>query len=302
MVVTARKATTVILLRENTSKGFEVFLVRRHDASAFMGGNYVYPGGSVDPADQSPDVLSFCRGLSPEKACKILQNSPPDESIGYRIAGVRELFEEAGILLACDTEGKILTCANRIEREKLLRYRESLHRKTLSLTHLAQQENFFLALDQLHYYAHWITPEARTIRFDTRFFVALHPSGQEACHDQRETTHGLWITPLQALEENLHGEVILSPPTLKTLEDLSRFRSIDNVLASLQGIKTSPVLPVFVKLPSEILNIFPWDPEYPIFKGGEMPTPLQHGRLSGPGDNTTRVVLREGRWYPYCRT
>jgi hypothetical protein len=198
--------------------------------------------------------------------------------------------------------GKILSCADRIEQEKLLRYRESLLRKDLSLTHLAQQENFFLALDQLHYYAHWITPEARTIRFDTRFFVALHPPGQEACHDQRETTHGLWITPLQALEENLHGEVILSPPTLKTLEDLSRFRSIDNVLASLQGIKTSPVLPVFVKLPSEILNIFPWDPEYPIFQKGEIPAPLEHGRLSGLGDNTTRVVLRGERWTPYCRT
>jgi hypothetical protein len=132
--------------------------------------------------------------------------------------------------------------------------------------------------------------------------VALHPSGQEACHDQRETTHGLWITPHQALEENLHGEVILSPPTLKTLEDLSRFRSIEDVLKSLQGRKTSPIVPVFVKLPSEILNIFPWDPEYPIFKKGEMPAPLEHGRLSGPGDNTTRVVLREGRWYPYCRT
>jgi 8-oxo-dGTP pyrophosphatase MutT (NUDIX family) len=302
MVVTPRQSTTVILVREKTSKEFEVFLVRRHDASAFMGGNYVYPGGRVDPADQSPNILSFCRGLSPERASEILADSLAEESIGYWIAGIRELFEEAGILLGCGTGGKILSCANRIEQEKLLNYRESLQRKDLSLSDLAQQENFFLALDQLHYYAHWITPEARSIRFDTRFFVALHPSGQEACHDQRETTHGLWITPGQALEENLHGELILSPPTLKTLEDLSRFESIDDVFKSLQGRKTSPILPVFVKLPSEILNIFPWDPEYPIFKKGEMPAPLEHGKLSGPGDNTTRVVLRGGRWYPYCRT
>jgi 8-oxo-dGTP pyrophosphatase MutT (NUDIX family) len=302
MIVTPRKATTVVLLREKTSKGFEVFLVRRHDDSAFMGGNYVYPGGRVDPADQSPGVLSFSRGLSPEKASEILGNSPPDESIGYWIAGIRELFEEAGILLAYDSGGKILSWMNRIGQEKLLRYRESLHRKDLSLSHLAQQEKFFLALDQLHYYAHWITPEARSIRFDTRFFVALHPSGQEASHDQRETTHGLWITPCQALEENLNGEVILSPPTLKTLEDLSRFSSIDDVLRSLQGRNTSPILPVFVKLPSEILNVFPWDPEYNILRKGEMPSSIEHGRLSGPGDNTTRVVLREGRWYPYCRT
>jgi 8-oxo-dGTP pyrophosphatase MutT (NUDIX family) len=302
MVVTPRQSTTVILIREKSSKEFEVFLVRRHDASAFMGGNYVYPGGAVDPADQSPDVLPFCRGLSPEETSEILGVSHSEESVAYWIASIRELFEEAGILLGCGAEGEILSSLTQIGQEKLFHYRESLHRKALSLTHLAQQENFFLALDQLHYYAHWITPEARTIRFDTRFFVALHPSGQEACHDQRETTHGLWITPHQALEENLHGEVILSPPTLKTLEDLSRFRSIEDVLKSLQGRKTSPIVPVFVKLPSEILNIFPWDPEYPIFKKGEMPAPLEHGRLSGPGDNTTRVVLREGRWYPYCRT
>ena len=100
MATTPHKATTVVLVRENISKGFEVFLVRRHDDSAFMGGNYVYPGGRVDPADQSTDVLSFSRGLSPEKASEILGNSPPDESIGNWIAGIRELFEEAGILLA----------------------------------------------------------------------------------------------------------------------------------------------------------------------------------------------------------
>ena len=350
MATTPHKAATVILVREKTSKGFEVFLVRRHDDSAFMGGNYVYPGGKVDPADQSTDVLSFCRGLSPERACEILGHLPSsEESIGYWVAGLRELFEEAGILLAygapganwwshstapmgrhlpsmvgtgrpkmahsssrlasrevsyCrdDFEGKMLSWVNRIGQEKLLHYRESLHRKDFSLSHLAQEEKIFLALDQLHYYAHWITPEARSVRFDTRFFVALHPSGQEASHDQRETTHGLWITPHRALEENLKGEVILSPPTLKTLEDLSRFSYIDDVLRSLQGRNTSTILPVFVKLPSEILNVFPWDPEYNILRKGDMPPSIEHGRLSEPGDNTTRVVLRKGRWYPYCRT
>ena len=108
MATAPHKATTVILVRGKTSKGFEVFLVRRHDDSAFMGGNYVYPGGRVDPTDQSTAVLSFCRGLSPEKASEILGNSPPDESIGYWVTGIRELFEEAGILLAYDSGGKIL--------------------------------------------------------------------------------------------------------------------------------------------------------------------------------------------------
>jgi 8-oxo-dGTP pyrophosphatase MutT (NUDIX family) len=96
MFVTPRQSTTVILVREKSSKGFEVFLVRRHDDSAFMGGNYVYPGGAVDPADQSPDVLPFCRGLSPEETSEILEFTPR-ESIDCWIAGIQELFEEAGI-------------------------------------------------------------------------------------------------------------------------------------------------------------------------------------------------------------
>jgi 8-oxo-dGTP pyrophosphatase MutT (NUDIX family) len=302
MIVTPRKATTVVLLREKTSKGFEVFLVRRHDDSAFMGGNYVYPGGRVDPADQSPGVLSFSRGLSPEKASEILGNSPPDESIGYWIAGIRELFEEAGILLAYDSGGKILSWMNRIGQEKLLRYRESLHRKDLSLSHLAQQEKFFLALDQLHYYAHWITPEARSIRFDTRFFVALHPSGQEASHDQRETTHGLWITPRRALEGNSEKKLILSPPTLITLEDLSRYNSVADLMKSLHEKKTSPILPILIKGPPQTFIVFPWDPDYAAFERKEIHGVIDHGNPSEPGDNTTRVILQEGCWCPYCRT
>ena len=302
MVVTPHKATTVILVREKTSKGFEVFLVRRHDDSAFMGGNYVYPGGRVDPSDQSTDVLSLCRGLSPERASEILGHTPPGESIGYWVAGIRELFEEAGILLVYDSKGKIVSWQNRIGQEKLLRYRESLDRKDLSLSFLAQQEKIFLALDQLNYYAHWITPEARSIRFDTRFFVALHPSGQEACHDQRETTHGLWITPHQALEENSGKKLILSPPTLKTLEDLCRFSSIESLIKSLHEKKTSPILPILIKGPPQTFIVFPWDPDYAAFKRKEIHGVIDHGNPSKPGDNTTRVILQGGCWYPYCRT
>jgi 8-oxo-dGTP pyrophosphatase MutT (NUDIX family) len=302
MAMTPHKATTVVLVRENISKGFEVFLVRRHDDSAFMGGNYVYPGGRVDPADQSTDVLSFSRGLSPEKASEILGNSPPDESIGNWIAGIRELFEEAGILLAYDSGGKILSWVNRIGQEKLLHYRESLHRKDLSLSHLAQEEKIFFALDQLHYYAHWITPEARSIRFDTRFFVAFHPSGQEASHDQRETTHGLWITPRRALEGNSEKRIILSPPTLITLEDLSRFTSVDDLMKSLHEKKTSPILPILIKGPPQTFIVFPWDPDYAAFERKEIHGVIDHGNPSKPGDKTTRVILKEGCWCPYCRT
>jgi hypothetical protein len=166
---------------------------------------------------------------------------------------------------------------------------------------MAQKEKLLFALDLLHYYAHWITPEARSERFDTRFFLARYPLGQEASHDQKETTAGIWITPRKALEENLKGEAILSPPTLKTLEDLSRFKSIDDVFDSLRRQDVQPILPILTKISDNPLIIFPWDPEYDLFQKGEIPSPVNHGHLSQPGDNTTRLLMKEGRWFPYCR-
>jgi hypothetical protein len=95
--------------------------------------------------------------------------------------------------------------------------------------------------------------------------------------------------------------VVLSPPTLKTLEDLSRFENIEEIFDSSKKEDIPPVLPVLTKISDHPLLIFPWDPEYGIFQKGQTPSPVHHGRLSQPGDNTTRLLMREGRWLPYCR-
>ena len=302
MAVIPKKAATIILLREKESKGLEVFLLKRHEKSSFMGGNFVYPGGRVDRNDGSLEICSLCKGITPEEAYQIFGESiPPDKSFAHWVAGIRELFEEAGVLLAYDQSGNPFILKNPAERERFLNYRNLLQKDKLTICQLAQEEKFLLALDQLYYYAHWITPEARSERFDTRFFLARHPIGQEATYDQKETTVGIWLNPKEALEENLRGEVILSPPTLKTLEDLSRFKSIDEVFNSLRKKEIRPVLPILTKISGDPLIIFPWDPEYEIFQGGEISVHIDHGRPSQPEDNTTRLILKEGRWLPYCR-
>jgi 8-oxo-dGTP pyrophosphatase MutT (NUDIX family) len=303
MAVNPKKATTVILLSEKKTGGFEVLLLKRHEKSSFMGGIFVYPGGRVDRDDGTLEVCARCKGLSFEQAHRILGESiPPEESFAHWIAGVRELFEEAGVLLAYDRMGNPFQLKNRREEERFLSYRESLQKGKLSICHLAQEERLVLALDQLHYYAHWITPEARPERFDARFFLARHPAGQEAKHDQKETTVGLWLTPRKALEGHLKGDVPLSPPTLKTLEDLSRFDNIEEVFSSLKKREIQAVLPFLTKISDVPLILFPWDPDYEVFRNGEIPKAIDHGRPSGPGDNTTRLILREGRWFPCCRT
>ena len=303
MVSLPMKAATVILLRERESEGFEVFLLKRHEKSSFMGGNYVYPGGRVDPDDSTIEICSLSKGISTEQAHQIFGGSmPPEESLAYWIAGIRELFEEAGVLLAYDQKGNLFQPKNNIERERLLEYRGLLQKRKLTLCQLLQNERLLLALDQLQYYAHWITPEARSQRFNTRFFLTRHPIGQEASYDQKETTAGLWLPPEKALAENLDREVALSPPTLKTLEDLSRFKSMDDVFHSLKGRNIQPILPILMKGSDESFILFPWDPEYEMFQRGEVPNPIDHGRPSQPADNTTRVLLKEDRWIPYCRT
>ena len=172
----------------------------------------------------------------------------------------------------------------------------------MTICQLVQEEGLLLALDQLHYYAHWITPEARSERFDTRFYLAYHPEGQEATYDKKETTVGIWLTPKKALEENLKGGGALSPPTLKTLEDLSRFGSIGEVFDSLTRNEITPILPILTKISNTPMLIFPWDPEYGIFQRGEIPDPINHGRPSQSTDNTSRLLMREGYWIPYSRT
>jgi 8-oxo-dGTP pyrophosphatase MutT (NUDIX family) len=303
MAVNPKKATTVILLRNKEPAGYEIFLLRRHEKSSFMGGNFVYPGGRVDREDGSLELCSYSRGITYEDAHRILgRTSSPEESFAHWIAGIRELFEEAGILLAYDHAGNPFEYKNEEERRRFINYRDQLQKGNTTICQFAKESNILLALDQLHYYAHWITPEARSERFDTRFFLARHPEGQEASYDQKETIEGIWLSPQRALEENLNRKIALSPPTLKTLEDLSTFKTIDDVFTSLKKNVIHPILPTLTKISGEPTLLFPWDHEYEAFQRSDHPSSINHGRPSKPGANTTRLILREGIWYPYCRT
>jgi 8-oxo-dGTP pyrophosphatase MutT (NUDIX family) len=268
-----------------------------------MAGNYVYPGGTVDKGDNNEEVLSHCITGPSEGAGGA--GHPVMDLLGYRIAAIRELFEEAGVLLACRTDRTPFQPSDDAERKRFFEYRKKLNAGEITMLELAVEEHLLLALDQLHHYTHWITPEANPVRFDTRFFVARHPAGQEASPDLKETTDGIWIAPKPALEANTRGTVPLSPPTLKTLEDVSRYDTVDSFLGSLQGAERKPpVLPVSVKVAEETVLIYPWDPEYEAYKSGavdQAPPGASHGRPSTPSDNTTRLVYRGGLWLPFVK-
>lgn len=295
MAVTPRPAATVILLRETRSnsqpKSFEVFLLKRHQKSVFMGGTYVYPGGTVDKDDLGGEIVSCCRPTDSQSSL-----------FGYQIAAIRELFEEAGVMLARDSEGNLFRPSNDSAQARFSQYREQLYKGEVTLPELSRKEQLQFDPAQLYFYAHWITPEANPLRFDTRFFVACHPSGQEASPDFKETTDGIWISPREALDRNIEGSVPLSPPTLKTLEDVARFDTLERFLDSLAGAEEKPtVLPVAVKVREENVLVYPWDPEYEAYRLGGADEASSHGTVSTPSDNTTRLVFRKGRWLPYVK-
>jgi 8-oxo-dGTP pyrophosphatase MutT (NUDIX family) len=168
-----RVAATVILLRD-ADEGPEVLLAQRNPKARFMGGAWVFPGGAVSAEDGEGEAA-------------------------LRAAGLRELQEEAGIVLDDPRE--------------------------------------------LVAFSRWITPAEVKIRYDTWFFLATMPTGQEARIDGAEVVDARWFSPPAALAAARREEILLVFPTIKHLEQLSVFRSVDELLTHARARTVQPVQP-----------------------------------------------------------
>jgi glyoxylase-like metal-dependent hydrolase (beta-lactamase superfamily II)/8-oxo-dGTP pyrophosphatase MutT (NUDIX family) len=206
--LTPRPAATLILLRQGAG-GLETLMIQRAKSAVFLGGAYVFPGGSLDAADADPRRVT---GLTEAQANARL--GLESSGLAYYVAAVRECFEEAGILLAVDEDGAPVAAA---KAEQLMRHRNR------AFPELLKSERLYVPAGSLAYYGHWITAPGRARRFDTRFFVALAPEGQEGAHDAAETVHHVWIGPREALDRGKRGEIELVFATQHTLKDLARF-------------------------------------------------------------------------------
>jgi 8-oxo-dGTP pyrophosphatase MutT (NUDIX family) len=226
---TPKPAATVVVLRDS-SAGPEVFMVRRHAGTAFRGA-HVFPGGRVDASDQGMATEHWCDGL--DHADRQLADLPSEEARAYHVAAVRELFEEAGVLLARPQPDRFVSLADADSHSRFTRYRADVHAGTQALRAIAEREALRLSFDALVLFAHWVTPpspvEGR--RFDTRFFMTRVPPGQVPAHDDRETTDSVWMTPGDAIERATRREIVLPPPTWVTLRELERHPTVDAALA-----------------------------------------------------------------------
>lgn len=244
MTATPRDATSVILLRDGTDgDGLETLMVRRHARSDFAADMHVFPGGAVEDSDCAEEVAGLCAGLGPGEAASLLADaSSTQRALGIMVAGIRETFEEAGILLARDASGEVISCRGE-PAAHLAALREEMKKGKLSFTEMVAGERLKLAVDLLVYFAHWITPELSPIRYDTRFFIAPAPPCQDALHDSVEVTDHVWIAPGEALRRNGEGTFAMLPPTIANLAALKPFANVEEALASLVGKEVAVVAP-----------------------------------------------------------
>ena len=134
--------------------------------------------------------------------------------------------------------------------------------------------------------AHWVTPEIEIRRYDTRFFLVRMPDGQQARHDASETTALAWLSPRDAIERCLRGEIMLPPPTWTMLKRMQRHGTPDELFAWARSVAIVPrIQPQFFKDEHQTVLTLPGDPTYPTIDGWEVP-------------EDTRFVLQDGQWRP----
>src|SRR5262249_45791806 len=154
--------STVVLLRDGAA-GPEVFLVRRHEATAFMGGAHVFPGGRVEAGDREVADDSWCDGLD---GARHLGTNAPADAVAFHVAAARELFEETGVLLGRHHDGEFAALADPEERSRIRRYRTDVHAARRTLRDVIEAEGLRLALGALVPCAHWVTPPIDVRQFD----------------------------------------------------------------------------------------------------------------------------------------
>ncbi|HTO01100.1 MAG TPA: hypothetical protein VL068_10535, partial [Microthrixaceae bacterium] len=257
--VPLREAATVMLMRDG-SDGIEVCMLQRNLNSDFVGGAYVFPGGGVDPEDSEADVEAISIGRTDASASRLV--GVERSGLSYWVAAIRESFEEAGLLLATDSDGNTISFADKEVAKRFEVHRHAVDSGERRLAEICIEEDLRLDLGSIHYFSRWVTPLGAPRRYDTRFFVAAAPKGQVALHDDREVVATVWVTPQKALADHEQGKRTMIFPTVRTMVALSRFDKVDDVLTHTAAqASVEPVLPVLEEIGGGLRIRLPGDPE-----------------------------------------
>lgn len=222
-------SATVVLLRDDSEKGLQVFLLRRHTASAVLGGAYVFPGGKLDKADCESHLHAHL-DVEPQALQHTLGEAvlAPHMAAGLYVAAVREVLEECGVLYA-RIDGDEVLAHDAVQRQQ---WQQQLHGGQ-AFAEVLKTASLRVDTQRLAPWSRWITPFQPSVtnrRFDTRFFVAVLPEGQSPMHDNIEAIDSVWLNPLDALTEYWAGDLMLAPPQIMTLVSLLPHSNAASVL------------------------------------------------------------------------
>jgi 8-oxo-dGTP pyrophosphatase MutT (NUDIX family) len=255
-----RPAATVITVRDGAN-GYEILMLRRNLNSDFVGGAYVFPGGRVDETDAGARAERLSYGLGDDQASRRL--ALDSGGLAYYVACLRELFEEAGLLVVCTRDGAPIHLSDDATIQRLAMSRRDVNAGTLDFLEVLEREGLVLDLRGLEYVAHWVTPSGFSRRFDTRFFVVRAPLDQVATHDAGETVADQWIRPRDALDAHARGELEMMPPTIRNLEAIAHLTTSQEVIEYAQSLRdVVRVEPRIVTRNGEVRLLMPGDDGY----------------------------------------
>ncbi len=274
-------SATVVMLRD-APDGLEVFLVKRHAASAVLGGVYVFPGGKLDAADTELDAQKYCDRDTPALHKALAEpDTPPRVAKGLFVAALREAFEESGVMFATVGEnGAYAGPSVKASANGLLQQGQAFNV-------VLHQLDLRLQTQAVVPWSRWITPLVPSFtnkRFDTRFFVARVPADQIARHDDVETTQSVWLKPAEALAQYWNYGIEMAPPQIMTLSHLSQFDSAQEVLDHAHTARPATVLPEAFNQDGQRVICYPGDPWHSVAERA----------MPGP----TRLTFRNQRFEP----
>lgn len=255
--VHAVDAATIVLVRDAVpgAGGIEVLLLERHLDSDFAGGALVFPGGKVDAGDRELDPERWS-GADPQRWCERLGAATTSDALGLLVAGVRETFEEAGILLAHREDGSAVAAADLaepgfVEARRRLASRDDRYDWRPWL----ERQCLVLDLGALAMWSWWVTPVGMHKRFDTRFLLARPPGDQAAAHDRVEMTSLRWVKPSDALAAQARGEIVMIYPTRRNLRDLAVYEDTSVLLEAAHGdrVDRRRIMPSVVSVDGEAM-------------------------------------------------
>lgn len=215
----ARPSAAVVPWRRREDGGIEVYWIKRSEELPFMGGWHAFPGGGLSRSDAAIPVEGSPAGAGEGPAAAGFPESlhggadpGPDLLPGLTACALRELFEEAGLLLATTPAG-----AADVERA-----RKAVLSQERSFPGALADLSATLDASRLVWAGRWLTPNFAPVRFDNRFFLLEWPR-KEAVQPSilpGECESGEWIEPGEALARLRRAEALTAPPIFHILEVL----------------------------------------------------------------------------------